>query len=111
MWKVIQFTTSKKSAHSIQTIGIPTDPSISWNNIKGKKNITFKIIDDAILIEELIAYRNAHHLNQAQVSPFTVEPFRTLLGSDNDTAFAEALLQDKADLKNIPLTKAITRYL
>ena len=69
MWKIIQFTTSKKTANSIQTIEIPTYPSISWNDIKGKKNFKFKIIDDPILIEDLIADRNYHHLNQSQDSP------------------------------------------
>ena len=84
MWKVIQFTTSKKTANVIQTINIPNDSSISWNDIKGKKNVKFKIIDDPIIIENLIPNCNTHHLNQAQVSPFTVESVRTV--------FAESLL-------------------
>ena len=37
IWKVIQFTTSKTSNSSIQTIDVPTDTSIHWNNIKGKR--------------------------------------------------------------------------
>ena len=73
MWKVIQFTTSKKSNSSIQTIDVPTDTSIPWNNIKGKKNAIFKTIDNPKLIDELVADRNSHYLNQAQGSPFTVD--------------------------------------
>ena len=92
MWTVIQFTTSKKTANSIQTINISTDSSISWNDVKGKKDVKFKPINDPILIEELIADRNTHHLNQAQSSSFTVEPFKTLLESDSDTVFADTLL-------------------
>lgn len=63
MWKVIQFTTSTNILNTIETMDIPTDPSISWNDIKGKKNVKFKTIDDPLLIEELIADRNYHHLN------------------------------------------------
>ena len=59
MWKVIQFTTSKKSNSSIQTIDVPTDTSIPWNNIKGKKSAIFKIIDNPKLIDELVADRNS----------------------------------------------------
>ena len=74
MWKIIQFTKSKRTNSSIQTIDIPTDSSIPWNNIKGTKNVVFKTIDNPTLIEELISDRNSHHLNQSQCSPFTVQP-------------------------------------
>lgn len=63
MWKIIKFTTSKKTTTSIQTIDIPTDPYISWNDIKVNKNIKFKTIDDPILVDELLGDCNAHHLN------------------------------------------------
>ena len=66
MWKVIQFTTSTKTSRSIQTIHIPNDTSIPWNNIKGKNNVEFKTIDNSTLIEELIADHNSHLLNQEQ---------------------------------------------
>ena len=68
MWKVIQFTTSKRTNSSIQTIDILTDSSIPWNNIKGTKNIIFKTIDNPTLIEELVSDRNSYHLNQDQGS-------------------------------------------
>ena len=58
-----QFTTSKKTNNSIQTIDIPTDTLITWNDIKGKKNMVFKTIDNSVLIEELAADRNSQHLN------------------------------------------------
>ena len=72
MGKVIQLTTSKRTNSSIQTIDIPTDSSIPWNIIKGRKNVVFKTIENPTLIEELISDRNSHHLNQTQDSPFTV---------------------------------------
>ena len=74
MWNIIQFTTSKRTNSSIQTIDIPTDYSIPWSNIKGTKNVVFKTIDNPTLIEELISDRNSPQLNQAQGSPFTVQP-------------------------------------
>ena len=111
MWKVIQFTTSTTSNSSIQTIDVPTDTSIPWNNIKRKKNVVFKTIDNPRLIEELVADRNSHHLNQAQGSPFTVEPLQSLLGPDSDTPFAEALLNSNEHFSNIPLTNVTKRYL
>ena len=51
MWRVIQYTTSIKSNSSIQTIDVPTDTSIPWNNIKGNKNVIFKTIDNPRTIE------------------------------------------------------------
>ena len=111
MWKVIQYTTSIKSNSSIQTIDVPIDTSIPWNNIKGKKNVLFKTIDNPRLIEELVADRNSHHLNQAQGSSFTVEPLQSLIGPDSDTPFAEALLNGSANLSDIPFTTVTKRYL
>ena len=58
-----QFITSKKTNNSIQTIDIPTDTLITWNDIKGKKNMVFKTIDNSVLIKELAADRNSQHLN------------------------------------------------
>ena len=58
-----QFTTSKKTNNSIETIDIPTDTLIPWNDIKGKKNVVFKTIDNSALVEELAVDRNSHHLN------------------------------------------------
>ena len=88
MWRIIQFTTSKKTTNSIQTIDIPTDSSMSFNDIKGNKNVKFKTIDNPPPIEELVADHNTHHLNQAQGSPFTIKPLKNLLGNDSNTPFA-----------------------
>lgn len=111
MWKVIQFTTSKRTNSPIQTIDIPTDSSIRWNNRKGTKNVAFKTIKTPTLIEELILDRNSNHLNQAQGSPFTVERLQSFLGTDIDTSFAEALLNGNTKIHHIPLTKVTKRYL
>ena len=78
---------------------------------KGKKKVVFKTIDYPTLIEELVADRNSHHLNQTQGSPFTVEPLQSLLGTDSDTPFAEALLNGDTNLLQVPLTNVTKRYL
>ena len=91
VWKVIQFTTSTKTNSSIQTIHIPNDTSIPWNNIKGKNNVEFKSIDNSTLIEELIEDHNSHLLNQEQC-------LQTLLNGD-------------ANLQQRPLAKVTKRYL
>ena len=111
IWKVIQFTTSKKTNSSIQTIDILTDTSIPWNDIKDKNNVVFKTINNPVLIEELVADRNSHHLNQSQGSPFTVESMQSLLETDSDTPFIEVLLNEEANLYQIPQTKATKCYL
>ena len=111
MCKIIQYTISTKTKNSIQTIVILNDTSTPWNNIKGKKNVVFKTIDIPTLIEELIADRNSHHLNQVQGPPFTVEPLQSLLGTESDTPFAEALLNGDSNLQQLSLTKVIKRYL
>ena len=111
MWKVIKLTASKRTNSSIQTFDIPTDSSIPWNSINGIENAVFKTIDNPTLIEELILDRNSHHLNQAQGSPFTVEPLQFLTGTDSDTPFTEALLNGDANLHHISLTKVTKRNL
>ena len=74
-------------------------------------NVVFKTIYNSRLIEELIVDRNAYHLNQAQGSPFTVEPLQSLLGTDSNTPFVEALLNSDANLPHFPLTNVTKRYL
>ena len=71
----------------------------------------FKTIDNPTLIKELVVDRNSHHLNQIQGSPFTVESLASLLETDSDTSFVEALLKGEANLQQIPLTKVTKRYL
>ena len=71
----------------------------------------FKTIDNLTLIEELVVDCKSHRFNQAQVQTCTVEPLRSLLGTDSDTPFSEALLNGEANLQHISLTKVTKRYL
>ena len=79
MWKMMRFTTSRKTTNLILTFDIPTNPSTSWNGIKGNKCFKLKTIDNPTLINEVAADRNVNRLNQTQGSPFTIEPWWTLL--------------------------------
>ena len=94
-------TESEVSAKAQQTIDIPTDKSVQWNNIKATKNLQFKTIDDPILIDQLIADRNAHHLNQADGTPFTIEPLLSLIDKDTFTILSQELLDEKANLSQL----------
>ena len=38
-----------------------------WNDIKQTPNLLFKTVDDPEIMEQVIAERNSHHLNQAPV--------------------------------------------
>ena len=46
MWNKINYLTSDKTKYSIQTIYIPVDENINWNDIKNIPNLQFKTIDD-----------------------------------------------------------------
>ena len=75
------------------------------------KNLQFKTIDNPILIDQLIADRNANHLNQADGTPFTVEPLSSLIGKDTFTTFSQELLDGTADLSKLQLSPTIQLYM
>ena len=39
MWNKINYLTSEKKNSSLQTIDIPVDANINWNDIKNTKNL------------------------------------------------------------------------
>ena len=82
MWIKIKYLTITSERTNLKKIDIPTDKSVQWNNIKATQNLKFKTIDDPILIDQIIADRNAHHLNQADGTPFTIEPLLPLISKD-----------------------------
>ena len=110
MWKNINHLTSDKAKSSIQTIDIPVDENINWNDIK-KTKLQFKTIDDPEIMKHVIAERNSRHLNQAQDTPSTIEPLLSLIGTDNFTSFSQELLNRKADVKSLEISPTITKYL
>ena len=81
------------------------------NDIKKNKNLQFKTIDDPQLIDKLINERNAHHLNQAQGTHFTIKQLLSLIGQDSFTSFSQELLDGTADLDNINVSPLIKQYL
>ena len=96
---------------SIQTTDIICDEMIKWNDIKKARNLHFKTIDDADLIEHLMAERNAQHLNQVKGYFFTVEPLATLIRNGNFTSFSEKILKGTANFSILNLTPTIETYL
>ena len=78
MWRTINYLTRTEDESSSQTIDIPEDSSIKWNDIKYHKGLIFKTISDPEQIDKYYAERNTHHLNQAQGSAFTIEPLNRL---------------------------------
>ena len=78
---------------SMQTIDIPCDKTIKWNDIKKAKKLRFKMVDNPDVIEILMIESNAQLLNQAEGSPFIVEPLATLIGKEIFTSFSEEILK------------------
>ena len=63
MWKNINLLTSNKNKLILQTIDIPDDTTIKWNDIKKINVGVFKTTDVSIRIDQLVAERKSYHLN------------------------------------------------
>ena len=103
MWNKINYLTSNKIKASIQTIDIPVDENINWNDIK-QLNLQFKTIDDPEITEQVIVDRNSNNLNQARCTQLTIEPLLSLIGTDSFTSFSQELLNEKADIKSLKMS-------
>ena len=51
----------------------------------------------------------SHHLNQAQDTPFTVEPLLSLIGTDSSTSFSQDLLNRTSDITSLSLSPTIKK--
>ena len=111
MWRTINYLTRTEDESSSQTIDIPEDSSIKWNDIKYHKGLIFKTISDPEQIDKYYAERNTHHLNQAQGSAFTIEPLNRLIGEDSFTSFSDEILNGTADLSKLKFSPIIKKYL
>ena len=107
MWNKINYLTADNKNSSLQTINIPIDETIKWNDIKKTPNLLFKTVDDPEIMEQVIAERNAHHLNQAQGTPLTIEQLLSLIGTDSFTSFSQELLNGTSTLISLPLSPTI----
>ena len=83
----IRLLTGDRSKPQIQTLNIPTDRKINWNNIKQQKNLQFTTINDPEMIESLMIEKNAAHLDQTQGTPLTIESLVSLICTDRFTNF------------------------
>ena len=80
---------------------------MEWHQEKQK----YAIQNNTQLIEKLMNKRNAHHLNWAQGTPFTIEPLLFLIGQDSFTSFSQELLDGTANLNDINVSPLIKQYL
>ena len=111
MWRTINYLTHHTKSSSLQTIDIPEDSSIQWNEIKKHKGLQFKTITDLEQIDKCIAKRNVHHLNQDQGSVFTIKPLKSLIDDDGFTSFANEILKSTVDIFQLNLAPTIKIYL
>ena len=110
MWNETNYLTADNKTSSLQTIDIPVDETIKWNEIKKTPNVLFKTVDDPEIMKQVIAEKNSHHLNQTQGTPLTIEPLLSLIGTDSFTSFSQELLNGTSDLTSLPLSPTIKRY-
>ena len=111
MWKSITFLTKNKTKVSLNTIDVPEDSTIYWNDIAKNKSLNFKTTDNPEIMEELLASHNTKYLNQAQGFPITVEPLPSLIETNTFVTFANELLEDTADIESIKILKPLTTYI
>ena len=109
MWKKINYLTIDNNKLFLQTIDIPVDQTINWNDIKKIPNLLFKTVDDPEIMEQVIAERNSHHLNQAQGSSLTVGPLNALIGTDTFTSFSQELINGTSDITLFSLCPTIKK--
>ena len=76
---------------------------------KKDTKLTVQTVDDPEIMEQVIAERNSHHLNQAQGTPLTIEPLLSLIGTDSFTSFSQELLNGTFNLTSLPLSPTIKK--
>ena len=78
---------------------------MDWNDIpKTLPKEEWKRIEDPVLVEKYTIERNTRHLNQAQGTPYTIEPLQSLLGLDSRTPYGNSVLDGTMNLKQLSLT-------
>ena len=55
MWNETNYLTADNKTSSLQTIDIPVDETIKWNEIKKTPNVLFKTVDDPEIMKQVIA--------------------------------------------------------
>ena len=111
MHSTIRKLKKRHEQSNITYIDIPKDTSIDWNEIPKKlPQEEWKRIEDPVLVVKYIIERNKRYLNQAQGTPCTIKPLKSLLGLDSCTPFGNSVLEGTVDLTRLPLTKLQQLY-
>ena len=106
MHSTIRKFKTRNGQNNITYIDIPKDMSMDWNEIpKTLPQEEWKRIEDSFMVEKYIIGRIRWYLNQAQGTPCTIEPLRTLLALDSLTTFGNSVFDGTVDLSQLPLTK------
>lgn len=74
--------------------------------LKTKDDGTEERINDRDLMFEEIIRRNTKHFSQADGTPFTVEPLRSLIGETATNDFCDKILNGTIDLEGLDLEEA-----
>ena len=111
MWKGINSMANNNTMISLNTLDIHIDTTIHRNDIKNHIDLQFKTIYNHEEIDQLLAAGNAQHLHQVHITPFTVEPLRTLIGKDSFTPFSQKILDGSANFHTLDISDSNKLYL
>jgi hypothetical protein len=79
------------------------DPNTRWRRVTEEEEM-----------EEILLAEGERHFEQANGTPFTVEPLRSLCGYDGLTSFADEILEGTADLEGLAVnhyTKLLLKHM
>ena len=112
MHAVIRSYTKDKVNSSLTYIDVPKDYPKNWNDVpKYLPATSLRRVDNIEEMEKIINERNVQHLQQAEGTPFTIEPLKTILGEDGCTEECNKILMGTYDDSNIDLTHLQKQYL
>ena len=112
MHAVIRSYTKDKVNSSLTYIDVPKDYPKNWNDVpKHLPATSLRRVDNIEEMEKIINERNVQHLQQAEGTPFTIEPLKTILGEDGCTEDCNKILMGTYDDSNIHLTHLQKQYL
>ena len=100
---------SKQNA-SLKTINIPADGIVKWNDVNKDKSLKFKNWRCGAS-RKVDSWWISNHLNQAEGTLLTIEPFVSLICIDSYIIFSEKLLKGTADLSKLNTSITVAKYL
>ena len=90
-------------------LGIRMNTTINQND--NKKKLNFTTVDDPDVMDQFIANKNSHHLNQTQGTSLIIEPMLSLIWQDSYTFFSQESLTGTTYTPSLNISLIITKYL